>query len=312
MKTIASSDWHLPFSNSTVWKEFNCHECGKTFSSFYSLAAHIGAAHRDSNASKRRNLDATELQALYYNQQLSQAEIAKRLHVSQNHISSQMKEYTIATRSLTEAQRVAVISGRKKINQPNLTPSEALVYVIGVLKGDGSVYLHKNGQGIAYEIGLGQTKREFAYSFQSALESLGLKARVDFRRKRNGTRLIPYFRTTATSKIFYQWYKGLTIEEIRELLIANSVFIDAFLRGFYESEGCVSVHKNRVPELSIVNANASLADLSYELIRILGFNAKIHRYGSMSYIRLYGKEQVSNFLHRIKPCIKNNEDYSLQ
>jgi len=180
---------------------------------------------------------------------------------------------------------------------PNLNMSEDLAYILGVLKGDGCVYLHGRGA----DIKLVCKHKEFAISFYNALSRIGLNPKLY---KDNG-----YHRVEASSKAFYNWYKKLTLFDI-EMLLQNEKYIVAFIRGFYESEGNYYEPEHSI---HIYNTDKDLVELCQRFLQKLGFSFHIYikkKNGYKSNKPLYvlhkkEKSEVQRFFELIKPCIKS-------
>jgi intein-encoded DNA endonuclease-like protein len=178
----------------------------------------------------------------------------------------------------------------------NLNMSEDLAYILGVLKGDGCVYLHGRGA----DIKLVCKHREFAISFYNALSRIGLNPKLYID---NG-----YHKVEASSKAFYNWYKKLTLSDI-EMLLQNEKYIIAFIRGFYESEG-----NYYEPEhcIHIYNTDKGLIELCQRFLQKLGFDFHIYTkkkngHSNKPLYVLYKKKksEVQHFFELIKPCIKS-------
>jgi len=154
-----------------------------------------------------------ELTELYLNQQLSIPEIAKRYGLAHSTLWYYTKRYNIPRRSRSESLKIAYKQGRKRPNivKPDLSPSPTLAYIVGVMLGDGHIEEYKKH----YRIRLNTVDLDFAKSFQSALETIGVYSKIYYRTKlskqSSGWSLRGY------SKAFYEWYKSLTFDKIAEI-----------------------------------------------------------------------------------------------
>ena len=109
-------------------------------------------------------------------------------------------------------------------------PSNELAYVIGVLHGDGCVYIN----GCQYKIQLGVKDLEFAEAFSIAMAKLfGKNVKEPHWNKLNNEWEVKYY-----SKAFYQWYKQQSLESLRQFIEHDKDTVANFLRGLYDSEGC--------------------------------------------------------------------------
>jgi len=59
-----------------------------------------------------------------------------------------------------------------------MRPSPILAYVLGVLKGDGSVIIRRTAHGTEYRIQLSVVDEPFANSFCEALKQLGMRPKI--------------------------------------------------------------------------------------------------------------------------------------
>jgi len=194
---------------------------------------------------------------------------------------------------------------------PNLNPSEDLAYLLGVLKGDGCV--SKDNQ-----ILLHQKRRSFALSFQKALRKIDLRASRWLAKQRYKGAIKRYWRVKAHSLEFAIWYRGLSFEGIEDLFGENRKYRLAFIRGFYESEGCNYQHKS-LWRLQIANKNKSLLLFMKRTLLKLGymFSDPVVAVRGRKYRRPSGKfcttmyelrsssvQRNAAFLKEVRPCCK--------
>lgn len=185
--------------------------------------------------------------------------------------------------------------GKYLIN-PDLTPNIILCYILGVLKGDGSVYNHRNGINVTLTV----IDKIFAESFCNALKLINLNPNIYKEREK-------YYAVEASSKKFGLWYKDLTLKNIENLLDTNDK-ICSFIRGFYESEG--NSYKNSI---HIYNTNEELINMVRRLLERLGFifhiykreNTEKYTNGCCFTLHKNKKSETIRFFEIIKPCIKN-------
>jgi len=237
----------------------------------------------------------------------------------------------------TEVEKIAQLVGRSKdavwskvakmdlkridskLIQPNLVPSETLCYILGVLKGDGSVYADKHGH---YCVRLQVKDILFAESFEKALSKIGLHP--NYRYMESEKR--PPHIVIAYSKKMANWYSGLTLDNIASFLV-NVTFGISFIRGFYESEGSFThtwrqKRKQHQWKLALYNSNEPLLRMVHDILKELGFNFhwqkprlhKPHMFRGrlivirkpVCYIQTQSKYEILDFLSLIHPCIKGN------
>ena len=115
--------------------------------------------------------------------------------------------------------------------------SKELAYIIGVLHGDG--YLYINGR--HYKIGLGVEDYEFAEAFSRIMARLlNRKYLLPKWNKSNNVWVVVY-----CSKAFYTWYKQQSLESLKQFIEYSKDTVAYFLRGLFDSEGNHYKYKKR-------------------------------------------------------------------
>jgi len=147
-------------------------------------------------------------------------------------------------------------------------PTFELGYVVGTLKGDGWVGKKsfalkcKDGEFVDYFIECISrlTKHITKVSFKSYIV------------KNKDGRKYHYF--SCRRRKFCRWYGRLTNEKIKWIAEKNRRFLVGFLKGFYDSEGCLSLSKCFVkgnwyyyPRIHIYNTEKKLIDLVCAFIK---------------------------------------------
>ena len=184
---------------------------------------------------------------------------------------------------------------------PDLTPSENLSYILGVLRSDGSV----NSR---HSIRLSSRNKEFADRFALAMNSIGLPATVRSRSRKS--RFSPMVKVIYISGVksvtFSKWYMNLDDIKIKDIALG---FPKDFLRGFYEGDGIAS-------SVGFCNSNINKLELARDCLLKLGFNPpEPKKYldpelrpdllnKKPMYRFLLGKPAGRAFLKLIEPCIK--------
>lgn len=188
---------------------------------------------------------------------------------------------------------------KRRYQTLNLSPSENLAYVLGVLLGDGWVHIWEKRRN--YRIGLDVTSLPFAESFRGALKKVGIHSSLHTRAPRHkGWK--PQWLVVANCAPFVRWYKGLTLANIKSYLHSNELK-RTFLRGFYESEGCFYIDNKRWrprPRIQIANRNMDLRNLIAELLRTLGYSPNV----GWQDVRLNKPQEAMRFISEINPCIR--------
>lgn len=233
---------------------------------------------------------------------MSTIEIAKIFGCSQWVIWALMNKYEIEKRSATD-----FLKWRSPGNsiKPSLGPSSALAYILGVFLGDGWIYHRKH----TYSICLEAKDREFCESFMGVLSEIGLHPSILYKDKRE------VWRVTASSKSFYKLLNSFDHQKIRNLA---KEYPKDFIRGFYESEGCLTVYRPKkyqyvTFQVCIVNTNKWLIHFLKDLLEELQFSPTVHvrrpqqpHWKPIWVLSISRKAEVIRFLEEIKPCIKGN------
>ncbi|MEN3048311.1 MAG: LAGLIDADG family homing endonuclease [Candidatus Caldarchaeales archaeon] len=116
-----------------------------------------------------------------------------------------------------------------------LEPSPELAYIIGVMMGDG--YTYRTADGL-YVLVLVAKDREFVEEFSRCVEMvLRRPAPAVEKVMRNGTVM---YRAQVRSRVLYELVARRQIEKIRPFVEFNDACRAAFLRGFFDAEGCAS------------------------------------------------------------------------
>jgi intein-encoded DNA endonuclease-like protein len=189
-------------------------------------------------------------------------------------------------------------------------------YILGVLKGDGYVKMHKRNptqyhkhQTKAYYIGLKAKDEDFVKAFANTLERIFKRKCKIYSNSKNGK---TYYYTSLSSHSFYDWYTNLTIKEIKDALTRlDESEICAFLRGFYDSEGgCVTGSQNK-KVVFCCNTNKDLIDLINCLLQKIGVSKTriIEQKGAFSdkivyRLDLWRKDDIDIFRNKVSFSIE--------
>lgn len=242
-----------------------------------------------------------ELRKLYWENGKSLYQIARMYEACYDSAWKWMKKYNITRRDVRTAVKLALSSPevRRKMSLSHrrkfvFHPIPASAYVLGVLLGDGYVCKSKPND---CRVGLAVKDKLFAEKFRMALKEMGLNPHNTYTDREGNHRV------RAHSVDFYEWYKSLDLKKILSLIAG---FDDIFVRGFYESEGCINVHKSGRMRIHIGNKNKQLLSMVQNIITSWGIPSGL--YGPLkngcSLLQIYGDEHVKKFLHIVKPCIK--------
>lgn len=206
-------------------------------------------------------------------------------------------------------ERVEYVIQQLKISSDNSEFIKDLkkAYLVGAIMGDGCVnyycYGHKRQH---YLIQFGNTSKLFVDEVMESMRCLGIKPRFIKRenhRFNDSCTRKPIYQVQGNNKEFVMWVKNTSIESINKWLISDVRLATAFLKGFYEAEGCFSRGY-----VEFVNTNEKLICLTQSLIRYLGVNTHppskcILPSGKTKYT-LRIKVGASVLVNIINPCIK--------
>lgn len=175
---------------------------------------------------------------------------------------------------------------------PNLfkpVPSKELSYVLGVLKGDGSVYKtlrrYKNKKDqMAYMICLQVRDKPFAEEFARCLSKVFNKnVNVIACDEKQGRGI--FHKVFLASKSFYDWYYSSNIYEI-----ALEYSIE-FIKGVYDSEGSLGfttskrggkIHKYDI--IHIISSNLELLRIIQNQLNKYNITSKLKNRGSRNHL----------------------------
>lgn len=189
-----------------------------------------------------------------------------------------------------------------KTEYDRLTTEKA--YVFGVLCGDGYLFKHKCRTGYSYGLGLTSIDMEFINHFLKYIkEQYGIDGKIRFVKNGEWSRHQRY-RLRCFSKLLYMeliqygsfgiktWH---TPSEI--LSCDNENIIAAFLKGFVDSEGCVS---RTGYQITISNTNrVGLNQIRQLLLKLGIFVSEIYASNTCLNLRITGYPNLRIFYHKV-------------
>lgn len=199
---------------------------------------------------------------LYLDKELSTWEIARRLHINQTTALNYLHRLNVPMRP----------GGFQVYYHPNLDPSPELSYVIGAVLGDGNLSKQRL-------IRLRVTDRDFAEEFARCLRVVLCKdgfiqIRPLFPSKNSfkGYSGKLQYEVRINSVILYS-FLSQTQENLRRI---TDKFPVEFLRGFYDSEGSITIwHNGGRAHLSLSNMKRDIIEYSQELLCSLDIKSDI-------------------------------------
>ncbi|MEN3048615.1 MAG: LAGLIDADG family homing endonuclease [Candidatus Caldarchaeales archaeon] len=155
---------------------------------------------------------------------------------------------------------------RRSTSVDELKPSRSLAFVTGVGFGDGYVCRSKDKSGWHYYVGTNVTDEDLAVAFA---EDLGnVLNRIPPRVREtiiNGRR---FYVVRVSSEVLYEVLKDKNIDRIRRFIEHSEETKAAFLRGFFDSEGCVSDK-----DVSAINSDVTVLKYAQRLLADLGIES---------------------------------------
>lgn len=228
-----------------------------------------------------------EVRQAYWDKGRTTALAAKELGISKTHVKRLMHRYGIPFRPLAEVKSHPLWI--------DLSDRESMAYIAGILLGDAWVARGKEVVHVSKD-------EAFTRSTAEAFRTVGLHPHVWMNPR-------GYWMMVVRSVAFARWWVLQGWNAQAQMAKAAPY---AFVRGLYESEGCISLsHKERgvFPVLQWVTSHHPTADLFAELSPVLWF----HRHpavkeGRKTLCRLTVTRRalVDKFLATIQPCIKNS------
>lgn len=236
-------------------------------------------------------LSREELEKLY--QKMSVAQAASTLNISPPTLYRWLAKARITLRGFEK--------------RPHLSPSPELLYILGVLRGDGFTRTVKKRW--HYSVRLKTISREFAGSFADNLRKIGLNPHISMEYPTDPNRH-PVHVVIACSKRFVTWYRSLSDHEIRKMVGENKELAAAFVKGFYESEGSYFLKTDGCDRIAIYNTQLQLLLMVREFLSQLGHDINLRkggktRKGNQVYILWKDGRKAQNIVNAICPCIKN-------
>ncbi len=175
----------------------------------------------------RERISEQELRQLYFEQNLTQQEIADYLDCSEVTVRRRMTELGLTARSRGPQL------GLKNAN-PEWSPE--LAYAIGIIATDGN--LSPNGRHLCI--------RSADYELlETVKECLGLDNEITKKRKL----LSVYYSLQWGGRAFYLWLKSIGLMPAKSLVLGALTlpddFFPDFLRGVIDGDGCIRVYQDR-------------------------------------------------------------------
>lgn len=167
-----------------------------------------------------------------------------KLILSKKSTGKKLSNITKEKLSKSQTERMKNKKNLDAVKQPRKIPTKPLkidknlFYILGVLKGDGSVDYKK------YSISLDVKDKDFAIFFKNILEEWsGMKVSLNVYSKEYMQQHWKYpdmnsrYSVSLSSKYVVNFLKNINYQRVK---VMNKRCKSLFLRGMYDSEGCVS------------------------------------------------------------------------
>lgn len=250
---------------------------------------------------RAKDLPRALLEKLYLDKQLSTREIAKLTGHSPNTILRHLRQY----------HNIPIRVNAHHMVKPNLSFGEDLAYILGVLKGDGYISYYKPKSD--YRVVLNVVDEDFAIAFFNTLKRIGLHPALSQRTSKSNFKgrqwTSEQYVVRAYSKIFVEWHETLQFRHLFQIL-ATSKYRCAFIRGIYDSEGCLNKKKGKNSySLTIWNTDKKLIEFIEILLEIEGIyfyhrNRQDYLFG----IEINRREIIEKFLNKVGSNIRRKQN----
>ena len=208
----------------------------------------------------------------------------------------------------TEEKRLKKSMAKLTI-KPNLSSTNEMAHLLGLMKGDG--FVSKNRRSNACIVCFDNTSKKLANVSLTLFRFIGLNPRMYVVQPYNGISKKERYRVLCYSKLFFEFFNNLNVKALKTMLNTKKKKM-LFIRGFYEAEGTSIIDKKNRRYVYIVNTNLELIKLIKDYLRQLDFDFNLtgpkesKGLGKKPYYVLGTgrKEQVIRFFEVINPCIK--------
>ncbi|MDT7859914.1 MAG: LAGLIDADG family homing endonuclease [Candidatus Calditenuis sp.] len=217
------------------------------------------------NITKRRKIPPRELRIKIYNDVIA----LRQQGLSYGEIRRTIKQkYGLRLSKSTISEWVRGIhdphNGRRIPSLELLEPSEDLAYDIGTIAGDGCVWqkkrIHKGYRVVT--VNLEAKDREFVEEFAMRISRVLNRPPPKVKVSSRGL----YYVEVGSRTLYELCKKPINIEKIRRFVEHCERCMAMFLRGFFDSEGCVSEDGC----ITVANSNYELLLYVQELLKRLG------------------------------------------
>jgi intein-encoded DNA endonuclease-like protein len=167
-------------------------------------------------------------------------------------------ESKLKSKKFWEARKRSVEKITKKLPESSKTPSKELGYILGVIYGDG--YLDK------YTIKLKVKDLDFAEIFAETISKWSGHS-CSIRKDKLGLYIVRFYSVRAC-----KFLSSIKLTDIKNWGIGNKI---SFLRGLFDSEGCVPDTTKRAKSIIFYNSNKRIINITSFLLNELDITHSI-------------------------------------
>lgn len=182
--------------------------------------------------------------------------------------------------------------GKIKSEYPEFVKNGELAEFIGVILGDGNIYKFPRTESLS--LFSNSNNPGFIERYSNMFENIFHKKPTVSKRKHMNCVKITIYEKNISKRLGIP--PGARIKKkisIPDWILLNRNFIVRYLRGLYEAEGCLSIHKpTGTYKLFFSNRNKSLLNNVFYLVKKLGFHPHI-RYCD---VQLSRKDEVNKLM----------------
>jgi len=186
--------------------------------------------------------------------------------------------------------------GKIKSSYPALKKNGDLAELIGVILGDGNIYLFPRTECLRI---VGNFKNKgFATRYANLIKNVfGKTPRVSKRKSSNATDIVIYEKYLSKRLGIPSGTRAKSNIKIPLWIKTNQNFSIRYLRGLYEAEGSLCFHqKTYTHKFLFSNRNASMLKNVFQLVTMLGF----HPHTSVNQVQISRKEEVQKLKNLLK------------
>lgn len=189
-----------------------------------------------------------------------------------------------------------------------------LAYILGVLFGDGYIFIarRENRSKIKHCcIALQAKDKEFVQSFANCLnKEFNLNLQVKPLPKKYKGEILHYFQVYLYSRKIAQYLLETKLRVFDYLLDADEDIICQFLKGLYDSEGSVSLRRNKTRSIKLsMKSSTYFFERVSKLLELIGVHGfKYYNLSKFNSIEIGNKKDLFTFQEKIGFTITRKQE----